>query len=108
MNNSPKIKLPSNNPSAKTIHLSGKIVNPRRDWNILIILFFVFILASIGFDLYMYLQIKSGDMYISVNKSELTIENLKSADLKKILDKFESKKVIITTLKLEKLIDPSL
>lgn len=105
--NSVKTKIQNNNQS-KELSLSDKIVNPRRDWNILLILFVVFIVASIGFDTYMYLQIVSGDMYVSVNRSDLTIEALKTTELQKILDNFEAKKVKITTLKIENLVDPSL
>ncbi|MFH1454794.1 MAG: hypothetical protein ABIF22_00485 [bacterium] len=108
MNNIPKIKLSLDNSLSKPIPLSGGIVNPKRDWNILIILFLVFIVSSMGFDYYMYQQIVSGDMYVSVARTEIVIENLKSDDLKKILDNFETKKSKITTLKLENLVDPSL
>lgn len=108
MNNIPINKLLSTDTLSKSVVSSTKIVNPKRDWNILIIIFIIFIIASVGFDFYMYQQITSGDMYISVNKNELTIENLKSLDLKKILDNFETKKSMIMTLKLENLVDPSI
>ena len=108
MNNIPKIKLSLDNPLSRPIFLPRGIVNPKRDWNILIILFIVLITSSVGFDFYMYQHIVSGDMYVSVTKTELVIENLKSDDLKKILENFETKKSKITTLKLENLVDPSI
>ena len=103
-----KIKKLNNNSSRKPMHLSEKIISPKRDWSILIILFIIFITISIGFDFYMYQQIVSGDMYISVKKEELVIENLKSDNLQKILDNFETKKSKMINLKLENLIDPSI
>ena len=108
MNNTSKIKLPSGDPISKSIFLSSNIVNPKRDWSILIILFFVLIVASIGFDYYMYQQIVSGDMYITVKKEDIVIENLKSTDLQNILNNFESKNIKITNLKLDNLVDPSI
>lgn len=106
MANLPKIKSPSN--IFGSIQLSGKIFNPMRDWNIIIILTIVFIIASVGFDIYMYAQIVSGEMYVSVNRGDLTIESLKTSNLQSILNDFENKKSIITTLKIENLVDPSI
>ena len=83
-------------------------LNPKRDWNILIIIFIILLVISVGFDFYMYQQIVSGDMYVSVNKNDLVIENLKSSDLQRILNNFETKKTNMTTLKLKNLVDPSI
>jgi cell division protein FtsI/penicillin-binding protein 2 len=106
MNNIPKIKLPSN--IFGLIKLSGKIVNPKRDWTIILILSVIFIVTAIGFDAYMYLQIISGDMYVSVQRNELIIENLKTSALQDILNTFESKKANLSTLKTDSLVDPSI
>jgi hypothetical protein len=108
MNNIPEIKLLDRNFLEGRTFFSGKIVNPKRDWSILVFLFSIIIIASIGFDFYMYRKIVSGDMYVSVRKDELVIESLKSNDLKKIADNFELKKTNMTNLKLENLIDPSI
>jgi hypothetical protein len=108
MNNISKTKIKTNNSFLEEISLSGKIVNPKRDWNILIILFVILIIASIGFDAYMYQQIVSGDMYVSVKREELVIEDLKTTELQKILDNFEAQKARITTLKIQNLVDPSI
>jgi hypothetical protein len=108
MNNVTKNKLPNGNSIIGQKLFSKKIVNPKRDWHIILFIFAILIIASVGFDFYMYQKIVSGDMYVSVNKEELTIENLKANDLKKILDNFEVKKSAATTLKLENLVDPSL
>jgi len=87
---------------------SGQTFDVKRDWNILLVIFLILLLASIGFDISMHQKIVSGDMYVSVNRNELIIENLKSNDLKKILDNFENKKAKITTLKMQNLVDPSI
>ena len=108
MDNLSKNNLSSSMSFLNAAFSSEKIVNPKRDWIILIILFFVFILAAVRFDFYLYQQIVSGDMYVSVSRDDLVIENLKSNDLQKILDTFEAKKSKIMTLKLENLVDPSI
>ena len=108
MNPIQKIKLPTSNVQPAPFRLSGKIVNPKRDWKILIILLATFIVASVGFDAYIYLQIVSGDMYVSVGRQDLVIENLKTSALQAIASTFENKKAKITTLKLENLVDPSI
>lgn len=86
----------------------GGIFNPKRDWIILITFFVIFFIASLIFDGYFYNKIVSGDMYVSVSRDDLTVEELKSDDLKKVLNNFEEKKAKITNLKLEKVIDPSI
>jgi len=47
-------------------------------------------------------------MYISVNKEDLMLKSLKIDSLKKVVDNFESKKEIISKLKVEYIIDPSI
>ena len=108
MNNNSQNKLVSNDSLSKTSFLLDKVINPKRDWAILIILFFVFIITSVSFDYYMYRKIISGDMYVSVKREDLVIENLKSSNLKKVLDNFELKTSKISGLKIEKLTDPSI
>ena len=103
-----KNKILPNNPEIESIKLSGKIVNPKRDWMILMILSAILIISSIGFDEYMRRQIESGDMYVSVNKSDLVIENLQTTALQNILTNFENKKTNMMNLKLENLVDPSI
>lgn len=108
MNNNSNDKTINNNSILKTIFLSGKIVNPRREWYILVGLFIIFILASIGFDFYMYQQTTSEDMFVSVSRADLSIENLKTSDLQKIISNFQAKEEAITMLKIGNLVDPSL
>ncbi len=93
-----------------TTHLFGPndAVNPKREWILLVILFSCMVAASFVFDAYLYHQIVSGDMYISVNKNELVLENLKTDEIKKLLANFELKAEKLKNLRIEKLIDPSL
>lgn len=90
------------------IFSSAKIINPRRDWSILLGLCVSFIIFAIAFDYCMYRKTVNGDMYVSIKKEELTVEDLKINDIKNILSVFENKTNIINNLKIEKLVDPSL
>ena len=108
MNTIPKTKSTSTEFLSKPLPLSSDLVNPKRDWMILIITFIIFILIVVSFDAYMYQEIVSGDMYISVNREDLFIENLKSDDLRKVISVFETKKTNVINLKLENLTDPSI
>jgi len=108
MNIISKTKSISSETFSNSISFSEKIVNPKRDWNILMMIFVILVLSSVGFDFYMYKQIASGDMYISVKTEDLSIQKLKSNDLKNILDNFENKKARIMNSKLEISVDPSL
>jgi len=108
MDNFQKIKSPIQDILSSQFFLTEKIISPKRDWYALIILLIIFIISSLGFDLYMYQQISDGDMYTSVSRKELVIENLKSSELKKILDNFQIKESKITILKMENIVDPSI
>ena len=108
MNTNLKIKLTDSNSLFKSVFFSRKIVDPKRDWKILMVLFLVFILSAVGFDYYMNQQIVSGDMYVSLTRADLTIQSLKSTDLKNILNNFEKKKITSGILRVENLVDPSL
>ena len=87
---------------------SRKIINPKREWTILLIFFSLMLLAFLLFDEITYQKISSGEMYISVNKSELNIEVLKVDELKKLINDFELKKEKIAALRIMNLIDPSI
>ncbi len=108
MNNTPKLNLSQSNPFSKEFLSFGKTLNPKRDWKILLTFFLILLVASVYFDYYMYNNVASGDMYVRINKQELTVEKLKSVELSKIVDTFETKKEILKIVKVENLIDPSL
>jgi hypothetical protein len=85
-----------------------KKINPSRDWIILRVVFCILLILTIVFDLYFYMNISNGDMYISVNKEDLMLKSLKIDSLKNLVESFESKKEIISKLKVEYIIDPSI
>lgn len=87
---------------------SHAIVRPKRDWMILVTFFIVVIISVIAFDANMYLQIRSGDMYVSVNKDELIIEKLKASQLQAVINIYEARKEKIANAKVQKLVDPSI
>jgi hypothetical protein len=109
INNTNKIQVSTekeilSNPAFSSV----KMINPRRDWTILVGLFVIFVIGVIAFDYRMYKKTVSGDMYVSVKRDELIVEDLKVSNIKDVLSTFENKKNIINTLKLEKVSDPSL
>jgi|GEM_PF-6621325 len=87
---------------------SNKVINPKRDWILLIILFLVMLVCAITYDSLIYTKISNGEMYVSINRNELNLENLKIDELKKLIDNFESKSAKISSLKIGPSIDPSL
>lgn len=103
-----KIKLSFKNSAISQFFFSRGIVDPQRDWIILIILFVVAIIGCVTFDVYMYSKIVSGDIYVSVSREDLLVENLKRDNLKNILNSFDTKKEEIKELKISNLVDPSL
>ncbi|MCX6717149.1 MAG: hypothetical protein NTU76_00545 [Candidatus Taylorbacteria bacterium] len=95
--------------SIKSISFSPlKKINPNRDCVVLLIVFGILLISTIVFNFYFYINISNGDMYINVSREELVLKSLKIDSLKKIVDNFESKKEIISKLKVEYIIDPSL
>ena len=95
--------------SIKNISFSPiKKINPNRDWVVLLIIFGILLISTIVFNFYFYINISNGDMYINVSREELVLKSLKIDSLKKVVDNFESKKEIISKLKVEYIIDPSI
>jgi hypothetical protein len=90
------------------LSLSDKIVKPKREWFILLTVFVLSFVCVVVFNVYMYINITNGDMYVSVNKEELVIENLKVSSLDKVIKNIESKNLNFTNLRVEKLTDPSI
>jgi hypothetical protein len=90
------------------LSLSDKIVKPKREWFILLTVFVLSFVCVVVFNVYMYINITNGDMYVSVNKEELVIENLKVSSLDKVIKNIELKNLNFTNLRVEKLTDPSI
>ncbi len=86
---------------------SDAIIRPERDWKILLGLLVALTLGAFGYDLSMYHDVASGEMYVTVGKSDLTLESLKTDMLKKAVDAFEARKAAMVTFKVEPLVDPS-
>lgn len=108
VNNNTQNQIPNLQTKHRFLSIPREFVNPKRDWITLIIILNILVISAVGFDIYMYNQIVSGDMYVSVQKDELVIEKLKKNELGKILDVYESKKVNVINLKTNNLIDPSI
>ncbi len=87
---------------------SKNLINPKRDWIIILVLMFALTITFVVFDLYAYKNIVSGEMFVSVNKSELKLETLRIDDLKNVLFDFEAKKSAVSIIKIEHSVDPSL
>lgn len=87
---------------------SNKIINPKRDWIILLILFFVMIAGALSYDAIIYKNIANGEMYVSVPENELQLQSIDSVTLQNVVNDFESRQATISGMKIKKLIDPSL
>ncbi len=92
----------------KKVIYSKNLINPKRDWAVLVIFFSIAVIFSILFEAYLYREIVKGDMFVTVNRDELNLENLKIDDLKKVLAIFEAKKSAKDNYKVERSVDPSL
>jgi len=103
-----KLNFSFENFSFKTVFTSQKLISPRRDWIILLACAALALGAALTFDAFMYTQITSGEMYVSVNKDQLDLQPLKTDQLKAILDNFQNRSVASTSLKVGTQIDPSL
>lgn len=87
---------------------SRKTINAPRDWSILLGIFSVLIIGSLFFDAYTYNNISSGEMYITVKRSELHLETVNVKNLTTLLNFFEVKRQNYSQLKVDNLSDPSL
>ncbi len=87
---------------------SEKTIDASRDWKILLGIFFVMIVGSLIFDAFTYNNISSGEMYITVNRSELHLETININNLTALLNFFEAKKTKTASLTVENLVDPSI
>jgi hypothetical protein len=103
----PKIDL-SNNKIWNRIFVRKNIIHPKRDWIILTVFFIAMLLSAIIFDAFLYLRIVSGDMYISIDKNELVLENLESSEIEFVIDGFELRKDQVDSLRDGIIRDPSL
>lgn len=103
-----KIKDIFENSVSGNKYISKKIINPYRDWMILLVVFFIMICFFVLFDILTYHKIIKGEMYVSVLKEELTFIKLEKEKLQAIVDLFKEKEDFISNIKIKKLIDPSI
>jgi len=87
---------------------SDAIVRPRRDWVVLLVLFLVMLCGAMAFDAFLYRDIASGDMYVSVNNAELELPHINADLLNTAVNDFESRETKTAGMKPQKLVDPSL
>ncbi len=90
------------------IYVPVYIINPRRDWIILMVISATIFLGAIFYDYSFYKRVSTGEMYISVNKDELTLEALNVDELKKILQLYKDKSDFTSQFQTMHSIDPSL
>lgn len=103
-----KINLSFINTFSERFFKSNAIVRPKRDWMILLVLFFAMILGAAAYDAVLYQNIANGDMYVSVPKNELRLESINGGALQNVVNNFESRKAEVAGMKVQKLIDPSI
>lgn len=87
---------------------SNEIVHPRRDWIVLLVVFLVMLLGAAAYDLSIHQDIASGEMYVSVDKTDLKLQSVNTKALENVVNDFESKRAEMSGLKMQKLVDPSL
>ena len=83
-------------------------IKPRRDWKVLVVLLIVMFLGIMSFDAFLYYKNVGGEMYVSIDKNDIYLQKIKSANLNLVIQNFENKKTAFATLKRSLLIDPSL
>lgn len=103
-----KINIPFINSFMDKFFGSNAIVRPKRDWAILLIFFFLLLLGAMAYDGFLYRDIASGEMYVSVNPNEIQSESIDATTLNSVVADFESRQAEIATMKIQKLVDPSL
>lgn len=88
----------------------AKEINPRRDWNIILVFFALTIFAMIAFGLYLYGRINIGSFFTAPGGKELPVETIDRSELKKIIGYYEAKRRLFEEIKTKKpeVIDPSL
>ncbi len=87
---------------------SRRIINPRREWTALIVFLFVLVIGALAFDGFMYEKIASGEMYVSVERSELNLEPLHVAKIEQVLSDYQSRAQKISSIQTKNFIDPSI
>lgn len=87
-----------------------KEINPRRDWNIILLFFVLTLIILIVFGSYLYRKISKGNLFVVPERNEPIAETIDRSELKKIFDYYETKSRLFEENKIKKpeVIDPSL
>lgn len=92
----------------KLFYKKSLIVNPFRDWKIIMIISVVIFLVLLSLDLYLYMRSAGGSMFVSGSKIEETLGRLDKINLNKVIDYFKAKEDTKLEMKKTSIIDPSL
>lgn len=95
--------------SSKGVDALKMEISPYRDWRILVSTFFVGIVASFGFNVYMSIKIDSDNFFATTPKGNSGV-TLNEEGLKKILVELDEKRAVFEKAKNEgvAIVDPSL
>lgn len=103
-----KINKKHNSQILSSLYISSKYINPLRDWIFLLVISFIIIVCFIFFDYSIYKKIIVGEMYVSVEEKELTLEKLDKKNIGELLDDFNRRVDYISKSKVLKNPDPSI
>jgi len=80
------------------------------DWKIMLILFFLMVVLIAGLNIFLFLKINSGDIFISNGTREASEASINKEDLNRVITLFADKTINLEILRKEKRasFDPSL
>ncbi len=89
---------------------AGVLINPNRDWKIILFSFCMVALALVCLSAYLFLKIDRGDIFKAEQKNESTSEVVNRELLDSTVERFEAKKAKLIEIETERHIsaDPSL
>lgn len=84
-------------------------ITPYRDWRIVVIAFFVGLVVSFGFNIYMSVRINSDSFFATSQKKDEGV-TLNKSGLTKVVEEFAAKEEVFNKVKTEGIVvvDPSL
>ncbi len=103
-----KINKKNNSQILNNLYISSKYINPLRDWVFLLVISFIIIVCFVFFDYSVYKKIMVGEMYVSVEEKELTLEKLNKNNTDELLSDFNKRVEYISKSKVSKSPDPSI
>ncbi len=103
-----KINKKNNNQVLDNIHISPSYINPSRDWVLLLSISLLIMIGFVIFDYSIYKKIIKGQMYISIEEKELTLEKLDKQKINNLILEFNERIEYISNIKIQRNIDPSI